>query len=197
MRRLLLAAAAVAALATPHAHAETAKPIDITVAFECREVRTWEGYGDRAGNLEDAVFSHEKYIEFREKAIGRAQTNADIEKAWKEYEAYENEVKVFNYEPRILVAYNHGVADTATVADAFWRTRIVEATPNSITIARDFDEDNEWLGSVDGTIDRRSGHGQIYYRKTNHNVQEDGTYKTEHSVTQYVVECAAAQPAKF
>lgn len=189
MRRLLLTAAAVAALATPHAHAETAKPIDITVAFECRDVRTWEGYGDRAGNLEDAVFSHEKHIEFREKAIGRAQTNADIEKAWKEYEAYENEVKVFNYEPRILVAYNHGVADTATVADAFWRTRIVKSTPNSITIARDFDK-----GS---TIDRRSGHGQIYYRKTNHNVQEDGTYKTERSVTQYVVECAAAQPAKF
>jgi hypothetical protein len=187
-------------LATPPAHATDApKPaIDLTVAFECREVRTWEGYGFTAGNLDDAVASYERRLDFRDRAVDRAQTNADIDKAWDNLRDYEKDAKLTGYEKRILVADNHGVADTATVADPFWRSRIVEATDNSITIARDYDKDHEWLSlSVHGTIDRRSGHGEIYTTKLEYMLQNDGSTHTKEVHTNFVVECAAAQPAKF
>ena len=194
-------AAAFIATAPVGAHADQSpnKPIDISVALECRIVRSWVGHPWEI-RAETAVSDYEEERALIDAIKNNASaTNADRTEAEAKFDAWEEVAKLHDYHNKILVAYNHGVSDAATIADPFYRTLIVDATDNSITTASvPHGENEDYLGHISGTIDRRSGHGKIYEYKTHYDVKESGDiHKDTRIDTLDIVECTAAQPARF
>jgi hypothetical protein len=92
-----------------------------------------------------------------------------------------NPWNVAHYDTGFLIAFNHGLPDDNSAYDVD-KLRVVEVTPNGITLRGTTDDGDE----EQGFFDRRTGHGMITWHKPGNRL-----------FRQFIMECEPSKPGKF
>jgi hypothetical protein len=147
--------------------------VDITFSLECRDLQSNWGQEIRLPGASAVT----QYEEDRQAGLPRGNDGVEY------------------YDTGVRIAFNHGLPDEHSAFDVD-NLRVVEVTQEGITLRGKTNAG----ASEEGYFDRRTGHGEITWYKTNWVGEGKDAHignPAEKVFKQFIYECKPSPPAKF